>query len=386
MLQVDGPIGVAGGVMAHQRQPSLVPVDAASVLLAMEWTDAAFPNAPREVRHTVLDPWLPSFPTADAAPSFLADLDKGVSFDATTATEGQFALLMSGDGGFSGGVTFNPFFVPGDGGISSGFDLGPPAQIDFVSHDGQGRFLFGITNTFGPGVSVLNLAVVSIDGGGGLALEAGPIPFACAQGLPVHGAARFSDGEWVVVSSSGVPDGPANCMPGPPPPGPPQLVQTGFIDSQGLVAVFATEATGFAVDQIDLVPTGDGHAALWSGPSDGFGGPLLAWPLDEIGNPLAPADVLDGNDQAVIPGSWDAGGFGNGFVVQWRSGVDQAVHVRRYASSLGPLGQTTVDAVNGAVGRPDIIGDPSGDDRALVAQPVLGTEGDQMRLYRVGCP
>ena len=201
VLQIEGPIGVAGGVMAHQRQPSLVQLDPGPVLLAMEWTDAAFPNAPMEVRHTVFEPWAPSFPTADVAPSFLADLDKGVSFDATTALGGGFALLMSGDGGFSGGVTFNPFFFPGDGSISPGFDLGPPAQIDFVSHDGQGRYLLGITNTFGPGVSVLNLAVVSV-GGGGLVLEAGPVPFACAQGLPVRGAARFSDGEWVIVSLS----------------------------------------------------------------------------------------------------------------------------------------------------------------------------------------
>lgn len=386
VLQIEGPVGVAGGVMAHQRQPSLVQLEAGPVVVAMEWTDASFPNAPKEVRHTSLQPWSSSFPATDVAPSFLADFDKGVSFEATTALGDGFALLMSGEGGLSGGVAFNPFFFPGEGGIGPSFDLGPPAQIDFVSHDGQGRYLLGITNTFGPGISVLNAAIVSLGPGGGLVLEGGPLPIACSQGAPVRGAAAFRDGEWIIASSTGALNGPGDCAPGPPPPGPPQRMQAALIDPTGLFVVYDTVELEFPIDQVDLVATPTGHVAFWSGATDGFGGPLFAWPLDPTGNPTNLPQFLEGNDQAVIAGSWDAGSFGDGFLLQWRSGVDQAIHVRRHAATLEPLGQAVVDAVNGAVGRPDVIGDPSGDDRALVAQPVLGTEGDQMRLFRVGCP
>jgi len=386
ILEIEGPIGVAGGVMANQRQPALVQQLNGDVVVTMEWSDAGFPNAPKEIRHTTFSPWGAAFPTADAAPSFLADLDKGVSFDATTAP-GGFALLMSGSGGVSGGLSFNPFFVPGDGGVAPSFDLAPPTTVEFVSHDGQGRFLFGVRNSFGPmGISVLNAVVASLGPGGGLSIDAGPFPIACAQGA-VHAEVGFTGQDWLVVSSSGVPDGTINCMPGPPAPGPPTLAQSMFVDPSGVVSVVGVEPLDFPVDQVDLAPVGEGYVSLWSGVGDGLGGPLLAWLVDGFGGPPAgPPQILDGNDQAVVPATWDAGGFGDGFLVSWRSGTDQNVHVRRYGAALEPLGEAVVDAVSGAQGRPDVIGDPTGDDRALVAQPATGIQGDQLRLYRVGCP
>lgn len=381
VLEVEGPIGVAGGMMAHQRQPALVALNDSEVVLAMEWTDANFGNAPQELRHTLFAPWGEPFPTADAAPSFLADFDKGTSFDATTSTQGRFALLMSA-GPFSD-MTFNPFFIPGDGAVPPGLSLPSVERVAFVDHDGQGNFLVGVTDAPGPGpVNLLTVGVFTVTGDDQITMTLPPQTVGCASS-PIGADAQWTGERWIIVAGTAEP---GTCMPAGPPPGPATFIRSYAVEPFGGGVVVGPAEPTNPIDTVDLALTEAGAVAVWTGPGDNFGGPIFAWRLDDFGFPLAPSDALPGVEPTVVPGAWAAGSFGEGMLLSWRSGSDGALHARRLSSQLEPLGQATLPTPTGAVGRPDVLGDPAGSPSALVAQPVFGNQAEQLRIFRLGCP
>jgi hypothetical protein len=381
-LAVEGPVGVAGGMNANQRQPALVNLSSDIVAMAMEWTDAGFPGAPREVRHTSFPPWGPDFLTADVAPSFLGDFDRGESLRITTSTNNRFALLMKGPLGPGQALAFNPFFSAASGAIGSNIVFGGADRVAFASHDGAGRFLLGWSRMAGPGTALVAATVQLDPNTDQFSIVNEPQPLGCSPG-PVVGDAQWTGERWVVVTATGVPNGPTGCAPGPPPPGPPEFMQAQFVDQSGNVTFTGSEFTT-PIDRLELVAVDTGHYALWTGVGDGFGGPVFALRLDEGGELDSGVFTLEGTDDAVVGGDWDAGRFGDGFLLTWRSGADGATHALRFDDNAGPLGEVVMPTQ--AVGRPEVLGDPSGDTAALVAYPSAGGQADQMQLHRVRCP
>ncbi|MCA9623977.1 MAG: hypothetical protein KC731_33370, partial [Myxococcales bacterium] len=384
VLQVQGPVGVAGGVMAHQRQPTMTVLEDERVVLAMEWTDAGVPMAPRELRHTAFSPWGPGFLPGDAAPSFLADLDRGWSFAVTPSIDGRFGLLMQGPpGGPGSSLVFNPYFFPGDGQIGPDGVVGFAARVLFASHDGFGRFLLGFELQMNVVDSLVVAALAEILDDGSVFVTQGAGVIACGSGRLVADAV-YTGAEWLVSTSTGDPSGFFQCQMGPPPPNG-TFLQTLVVDEFGGAVTLAVSEPLAPIDSLRVVPKPQGYVVLTSSVGDAFGVPVEAWPLTSSGVPAGGLTPLAGLGASVVPGSWGAGTFGDGFLVAAVDAASGTLAAQRYGGGLQPLGAANLGLDGAPVGPAAVVGEPGGLS-AVVAQSATDVVGDQIRLFGLRCP
>jgi hypothetical protein len=204
-LVIVGPIAsLAGGSGFHQRQPALTPSSTAGdrVSVVSEWFVVEGPQGiPSELRHTAFQPWDAWPVDGMLAPTYLADLDAGVSFAAAPSPGDRLALLMSdgSDPQPPAGVLFSPEFEPGQGTVPVKYSVEPNADAArFISLSNEApQHLLGFERPTLPRTAWLASATTRPNG---VSISA-PVPFGCADTEMSADAVPFADG-WLLVGSS----------------------------------------------------------------------------------------------------------------------------------------------------------------------------------------
>jgi hypothetical protein len=387
IVATDPVVSIAGGSGFHQRQPALSfagPND--GVTVASEWFVVEGPmSPPSELRHTSFLPWGDSWPSdGSIAPSFLADLDAGVSFAAAPSQGERLALFMS-DGGKPAppaGALFSPDFVPGSGAL--------PAKITIQA--AVDRVLFSALRAGGSpedsyhllGMELLALSRVSLlatarETRGGIEV-AGPITFACAD-TPTSADAVASEGGWLVASSMSS-AAVTGCL-NPGPTGPPDMLIVARVDlDAGFVIVGALSSD--IVERVRVAPDGVGGASVaWST----LGGRILVMRVDAFGMTLLePVDIVAPGD-TILPASLAIAPYGDRLLVAYvraRTDNPNDIVVRVLDDQARPLFETTLQPL-AMEGDPLSVLAHRPSDAFLVAYTESTPEGARIRVVRFSC-
>jgi hypothetical protein len=366
-----------GGVMAHQRSPALSysSDDAMRVTLASAWQAAnQGPNAPSDLRHTTFDPWI-DFPAGSGfGPTYLANLDGGVSFAAAQSPGNRLALLFRDfEEPPMGGLRFSADFTPKSG------DLPPTFLADtnaggalFLTYNGA-RWGFGAIDPQGGGgqfetrFGVVNDDFVEME-----------LPLACTTERNVADAVGVEGGFLVAFGASTVPG--EGCDFGIPsvPQGPHAMRVQG--DQIFDVITFGSGQ----IDDLQMAPRQNGAWLVWRDVTSVNEAPML-WitSFDQEGNLLVDPFPYD---LQCEKGSLAAAGFEDflaiACILPEPEGGSPFVQV--FNPEGAPVGGIKVAATGAALGRPSLIGSPITRSVVLAWSETAGV-GDQIRITRVDC-
>ena len=372
---------LAGGNGFHQRQPALTYSSDARdrVTVVSEWFVVEGPAIPpSELRHTSFAPWGSNWP-ADGTiePSYLADLDAGVSFAAAPMTNDRLALLMS-DGEkvqAPNGVLFSLDFGPGTGNLPPKHPVSTEAENAWfaaLSIDG-GHHLVGVGL---PGVPLSSVAFVLTEADDGLGIGS-PIPLGCSDS-PVLVDAVASDDGWLVVGATAPGYDAVPCL-DPGPVGLGKQIYTAHVDARGAVAACTTIDDVQIIHGVSAAPRPNGAWATWV-----YGdGRIEAAAIDVDGCAAKVFTVVEEGPQASMVG---AGELGGNLVVAFFLQSTLAVLV--FDESGSKLFDGSIPVTDGA---PDatyphleVLGSPEG-DAFLVAWSQIEESGMRARVARFEC-
>ncbi|MBK8252291.1 MAG: hypothetical protein IPK82_06430 [Polyangiaceae bacterium] len=368
---------LAGGLQVHQRSPKLgySSPDGMSVTLATAWQDAdpPGPNPPIELRHTSFEPWI-DFPDGSLGPTYLADLDAGVSFAISRGNPGDFALLHRD---FktppASGLRFSADFKPKSGDVPA--SILADANADdalFVRDGGGGKWLFAGAEKMGANYEVragiTNGSLVEAD-----------FPVSCVNSLVKADAVATSGGFLMAVTADTA--SPSDCSTTPVSIGGPTV----FVVQGNQIVGTNPSMQGHPAQDVVMAPRSNGAWVVWQA----FGGEDLpeftyVMSVDEKGLPVVGAVQMP---MICLPDSLAAASFedflivgcitftsvGPAPVVQV---VDPFGDLRAYRE-VGPTGD--------ALGRVALIGSPMSRSALLVWSEDPGAGGDQMRITRLDC-
>jgi hypothetical protein len=378
-----------GGDGFHQRQPTLAYTSEAhdQLTVASEWFVVEAPEAPpSELRHTTFRPWGDEWPVdGNLAPTYLADLDAGVSFAAAESTNGRLALLMS-DGGKPQppqGVRFSLDFGPGSGNVPPKYDIDAEAHRALFATlgsdlDDLSFHLVGMTFSGVP-LSAATSVVQEVDNG---IVLAGPAPLGCADNPISADAVAIADG-WVLAASS-APGRVADPCVDPGSAGPATTVYTAQADVRGGVSVCNTIDASSTVVRVVTAPHPSGAWAVWSSDDDGiraarvgFDGCVLGdFSIKEPGHPFVTAQTLGAGQLAgLLVVAYVLIDINNATELVVRVLDETGIIVfeaRHQQTALAP------DPI-------DVLGSPDG-DAFVIAWSEYENGAARVRVARYGCP
>jgi hypothetical protein len=324
-------------------------------------------------------PWTAWPASGEIAPSYLADLDGGVSFAASGSAGDRLALAFVRPGA---GVWFSPAFLPGTGDVPGVWQVEPGFESVVLATRGAARHLVGMQR-FGPVGSSgdayeVQLRVVGESSSGALIFHAG-----CAIEPMSAGAAPLGSG-WMVAIANGTSFGDVACFNGGPI-GPAAEIQVVLIGDQGEFAFGDKLSGGPSVAHLELSPRENGAWLVWSRYSGGGPAPIEAARLGEegeillgpiaIGGPAAPFGVAE---------------LGGKLAVVWVDDVDpdlpaflEGVVLDEGGAQVATFGLSSEGPVLGA---PRLLGSPDGRSLLMAwSEASLNGSGDRIRVARLDC-
>ncbi|MEZ4309556.1 MAG: hypothetical protein R3F14_16080 [Polyangiaceae bacterium] len=383
---VEGPCGALkfetpyshldGGLQVNQRGPKLgyASDDGMTVTLASAWQATEGPgNLPIELRHTSFEPW-GAFPAGSGfGPTFLADLDAGVSFSITQGKPGRFALLFRDfKSPPPGGLRFSADFKPKSGTVPASI-LADSALDDalFARRGTTGKWLLGGRDQVGMLSETRFLSASESQ------VEAS-IPVTCTTAPAAADAVAVNGGFVATVAAPG--GGPSSCANGNGSPIGGPLV----LSIQGVsVSLTGDLAKGSPAD-IAMAPRKDGAWVAWL---DTGAGALSAgtW-VSAVSEKGIPLGVPFNANLACEPQSLAAASF-EGFLMiaciqSEPEGASPVVQV--FEPDGTPAAGLKVPATGAAKGRAALIGSPVSRSAVLAWSETAGI-GDQIRITRLDC-
>jgi len=371
-----------GGSSVHQRSPGLAfsSSDGSSVTVATTWqvVEGPGPTLPIELRHTTFAPW-GIFPVGSGlAPTYLADLDGGVSYAIAPSSGDQFALLFASDffgPGGNGGLRFSSEFAAKSGVVPSTQMVGNPKDRALFLTRGPKSFAFGAAADNG-GKHEITMGLVNDDlflGDFALGCSAQPT-FADAVAIGDTFLVFFgSDPSFVGTGCDGVV------------PNPPTTLLVARVVNGSLMDI--KEVVQESVTDVRVAPRSDGAWLVWTtaggadvppathiGRVDPLGAlvaPPLDWPL--FGDPGSMA-VASFEDFLML-----------GAIEPEPEGASPLVQV--FAPDGDVRAGMKIAATGAAKGRLSLLGSPFGRSVVAAWSETVGGEdkGDQVRVTRVDC-
>lgn len=371
-------VSLQGGAQSHQRSPKLAysSQQKTRVTMASAWQATEGPgDLPIELRHTSFDPWI-DFPAGSSlGPTYLADLDAGVSFAIAQGPGDLFAMLFRDfQMAPPGGLRFAADFKPKSGDVPVSFLVDPLAQhASFLSYNGK-VWLYGAGRSFQNDDHELRIGVVNED------FVESQVPVACSSpgALPAD-ATPIEDGFLVGIGTSQ--KDLADCASaGPAPPGGPLVVLVKGTDAKVLLSL---ETPGPIAD-LRMAPRDSGAWLAWYDPgNDALVPSLVVAAVSEFGGLLV---LPSPSPTACLPGSLATASFQDflmvSCIVPEPEGASAFVQV--FDPDGVPRGAATVPSTSMALGSTALLGSPV-TRSAVLAWSELGSIGDQLRVTRVDC-
>jgi hypothetical protein len=369
---VDGPVGVAGGGSYAQVQPRLSysSSDHSQVTAAIRWQmPGGAPMPPSELRHVSFAPW-GAWLSGDVAPSYLADLDRGVSFAIGNAPGNHFALLMS-SGKPGGGMVFTPSMTPNSGALPPLTKVNDGTIALFLATRGGNGYLAG----FWPAQAADKAKYVQLVTNTGTSVIPGvPQPITCTGTFPAQGSGAVGTaGGWLLAMGGSGAFGSAMC-----PSGTmfDSTIHLATVDSEGKPKSAGTLSTGKPF----------GFVALTAVPGQK---PWLAWSH-------TPADV-DGVlrlDESGVPNGGLVEVPNPGYIrfaaVTWQGGLlllrgNAASSHATFVAPNGAVSTTRPLASLGANGIAEALASPDGKSVLIALTAAPAAQLDRIRLARLRC-
>lgn len=372
-----------GGTGSHQRSPRLAfsSDDGSSVTVGSTWevVEGPGPVLPIELRHTTLKPW-GDFPVGSGlGPTYLADLDAGVSYAIARSSGERFAFLYADF--FQpppGGLRFSADFEPVSGDIPGSFLVDAQAQEALFLTRGPKLFAFGAAFENGNNYEI-RMGLLDEDAAGadfGLGCSAEPTVADAAAIGDTFLIARASGTDLMIDGCSG------GVMAGSPNRMQVAVVQDGVLTAQTEVV------NGKPITDLRLAARSDGAWIVWRTeggedlpPTLRIGridllGQLVGQVIESTAQTQAGSVAVTSVQDYLMLGWIEAGG----------NGPSPQVQVFHPDGSTA-LGQVTVPAGGVARGRLSLLGSETELSAVLAwSETVSGQEaGDQIRLTRVDC-
>lgn len=377
---VDPIASLDGGDGWHKRQPDLTysSDDLRRVTLAAGWGLASLPDPPRELRHTSFHPWDDWPADGLLGPSYLADLDGGVSFAVAPAPGDLLALAFTRP---DPGIWHSPGFIPESGSVP------PVVEVDFAGE----RVLFQVA---GPSRHLIGSESPRLppNANGGFettftSAAASPIATAalslgCSDAPASADAARFGS-TWILALASGAPDPFMTCSTDTVP-GPPTRVELHWMDEEMVNVGFGDAALAEApVSRIQMAPHPDGGAWLAYTHASGGGSALLLGRVDLPGAFVTLPAVLI---EPAAPIAFSADAMGEHLALAWSGELSSAIVVTLVDRDGVIVGGAEVPTGGPVAGAPSVLGRPDG--RGLLvawSEASPAGEGDQVKVARLEC-
>lgn len=365
-----------GGIQSHLRSPKLAysSADKLRVTVASAWqaTEGPGPNLPIELRHTSFEPWF-DFPAGSGfGPTYLADLDAGVSFAIAEAPGDLFAMLFRDfQQSPPGGLRFSDGFKPKSGDVPASILVDAQAQdAMFLAHDGK-EWLYGAQELKG-GNYETRLGLTTGDAAGTSVAIGCTFERAFADAVPIAG------GFLAAIAATGGVDG--GCDAGMPGPASGPLVAR---FQGGVLAEVSSFGFG-AISDLQAAKRADGAWLVWFDPG-GEDQPdsLVIMAVDGFGDPvIEPYSISTLCEQ----GSLEATSFEDFLAVACIQPEPEGAspHVQVFDPDGVARGEIKVAATGAAKGRVSILGSPISRSAVLAWSETAGI-GDQIRITRVDC-
>jgi hypothetical protein len=381
-LAIAGPsVGIAGATGFNLRQPALSysSDDRQRITVLSEWIAVEGP-APLP-----FSPWA-TLVTSDLSPSYLADFDGGVSFDAAPSSGDRFAILFS-----DGPKPAAPYGVYFSAAMQANMGtIGPKVQVDAAS-DGvlftrRARSVDVHLNGYlrpGPGGASTTAALSLVEESSGSLLNTGPVALGCAASVPSADAVTVTDG-WLLAIGNGSDFGEPGCLDNSTAPISASTMQFGRVDMSGSLTATGAVFQGDVVRRVRGAPHPNGGWFAWINDTGSLA--VNAVRLDDQANLVGAPVRLSEADEQPDPIWLEVAALDDHLLVVWARLVNAAVP--KVVLQLLDEGGTVVTRAEfdaeGPNGIEAVIASPDGDSVVLAeSQPTAA--GDRVRLTRVDC-
>lgn len=365
-----------GGLQLHQRSPKLSYSNGSKmrVTLGSGWqaVEGPGPNLPIELRHTSFEPWV-DFPAGSGfGPTYLADLDAGVSFAMAPGPGDLLAMLFRDfKQAPAGGLRFASAFKPGTGDVPASILADGSAQDALFLAEGGGKWLYGARelafDAYETRIGVVTTAGVEAE-----------LQTACLLAPGAASAVSIPGGflaAWASVSEA-----PASCEAAVP--GDVGGITVGRILDGQLASTFFLG--GYKTDDVQMAPRAEGAWIVWHNPATSVDPPSI-WVAAMSSNGttvVAPSQV----EMFCEPDSMAVASFNDFLMIGCLQAEPEGASpfVQVIDPEGIPRGSIVVPATGAAKGRIALIGSPISHSAVLAWSETAGI-GDQIRITRVDC-